>query len=97
MTPAIVRPAAAGDIEQAFGWYEEQRPGLGREFLDALRETVNVVREHPEAFPVLHRGARRALVRRRFPYGLFYRLEGGTIVIVACLHVRRDPRLARAR
>ena len=31
--PIVIRPAAAADIEEAFFWYERQRPGLGDEFL----------------------------------------------------------------
>jgi hypothetical protein len=29
----VIRPAAAADIEDAFVWYEQQRLGLGSEFL----------------------------------------------------------------
>jgi len=88
----IVRPAAAADIEDAYQWYESQRPGLGEEFLGALRVTRDRVLEQPEAFPVLHRDTRRALIPQRFPYGLFYRVYGDTIVIVACMHAKRNPR-----
>jgi plasmid stabilization system protein ParE len=92
VTHVIVRPAAARDIEQTYQWYESRRPGLGEEFLQALNATRDRVIEHPEAFPGLHRATRRALIRRRFPYGLFYRVYGDTIVIVACMHARRNPR-----
>jgi hypothetical protein len=37
VTPILVRPAAAADIDQAFLWYERRRPGLGDEFLAALQ------------------------------------------------------------
>jgi len=56
----VVRPAAAADIE-AYEWYESQQPGLGDEFLAALRTTRDRLLEHPEAYPVLHRNTRRAL------------------------------------
>ena len=92
MTQVIVRPAAAADIEDAYQWYESQRLGLGEEFLAALRLTHDRMLEHPEAFPVLHRDTRRALIPRRFPYGLFYRIYSDTIVVVACMHAKRDPR-----
>ena len=91
MKHVIVRPAAAADIEDAFQWYEARRPGLGDEFLLALNSTRTRVRDHPEAYPVLHRTTRRALLPRRFPYGLFYRVYGEAIVIVACMHAKRDP------
>lgn len=92
MKQVLVRPAAAADIDDAYRWYESQRPGLGEEFLAALRLTRDRVVEHPEAFPVLHRDTRRALIPRRFPYGLFYRIYGDTVVVVACMHAKRDPR-----
>lgn len=91
MKQVIVRPAAAGDIERAYQWYESQRRGLGEEFLAALRSTRDRVLEYPDAFPVLHRDTRRALIPRRFPYGLFYRIYGDTVVVVACMHAKQDP------
>lgn len=97
MKRVIVRPAAAADIEDAYRWYESQRPGLGEEFLAALRSTQDRVLEHPEACPVLHRDTRRALIPERFPYGLFYRIYGDTVVVVACMHAKRDPRRWRRR
>lgn len=92
MKQIIVRPAAAADIEDAYQWYEWQRPGLGEEFLGALRVTRDRVLEQPKAFPVMHRDTRRALIPQRFPYGPFYRVYGDMIVIVACMHAKRDPR-----
>ncbi|MFQ5807626.1 MAG: type II toxin-antitoxin system RelE/ParE family toxin [Phycisphaerae bacterium] len=97
MKRVVVRPAAAADIEDAYRWYESQGPGLGEEFLAALRSARDRVLEHPEAYPVLHRSTRRALIPERFPYGLFYRLYGDTIVVVACMHASRDPRLWQRR
>jgi len=52
---------------------------LGAEFLEAPGSTQDRVLEHPEAYPVLHRDTRRALVPERFPYGLFYRVYGDTL------------------
>lgn len=92
MKRVVVRPAAAADIEDAYEWYESQHPGLGDEFLAALGATRDRLLEHPEAYPVLHRNTRRALIPQRFPYALFYRLYGDTIVIVACMHAKRAPR-----
>jgi plasmid stabilization system protein ParE len=88
----VVRPAAAADIEDAYRWYELQRPGLGEDSLAALVSTRDRVLEHPEAYPILHRDTRRALIPEHFPYGLFYRIYDDAIVVVACMHASRDPR-----
>ncbi len=92
----IVRPAAAADIEDAHRWYCEKRSGLGAESVAAVRDAGSRLSESPEAYPILHREARRTRLKR-FPYSLVYRVYPECIVIVACLHGRRDPRKWRAR
>ena len=94
--PIVVRTAAAADIDEAFLWYESQRPGLGEEFLAAVQSTSDSIAAHPAMYPVIHRDTRRALVQR-FPYGTFDRVYGEVIVVVACMHGRRDPRRWKSR
>lgn len=92
----VVRPAAAADIDEAFLWYEAQRPGLGHEFLAAAQTLIDAVAQHPPRYPVVRRNTRRALLRR-FPYAVFFRTYDEIVVIVACIHGRRDPRRWQAR
>jgi plasmid stabilization system protein ParE len=92
----ILRPAATADIGEAYAWYEAQRAGLGQEFRDSVDAALLLVAAAPRAYPILHRDTRRALLRR-FPYGLFYRLVDEQVVVVACMHAKRDPRSWRAR
>jgi plasmid stabilization system protein ParE len=92
----IYRPAAAADIDGAYARYERERRGLGEEFLTEVYATARSVLEMPEAYPVVVRQTRRALVHR-FPYGLFYRILDGSIVFVACFHTSRNPALWKRR
>lgn len=96
MKPPIFRPAAAADVEDAYRWYEAQRIGLGEEFLASVSEVKESLLANPERFPVVHRETRRALLHR-FPYGLYYRIVNDQIVVVACMHARRDPRRWQSR
>jgi plasmid stabilization system protein ParE len=86
----IVRPAAAADVEEAFSWYERQRSGLGEELLDAVDAALREIVAFPLRQTVIFRDTRRILLRR-FPYAVFYRAYPSTIVVVACMHGRRDP------
>lgn len=92
-----VRPEAEADIEEAFQWYEDRSPGLGRRFLDAVESSIDLVRTSPQRFPATHRDAslsiRRALVDG-FPYGLFFIWDAtaDALSVIACMHARRDPR-----
>jgi hypothetical protein len=40
---------------------------------------------------------RRALLRSRFPYCVFYSIEGEEAVVVGCFHAHRDPEVWRLR
>lgn len=92
----IVRPAAAADIDEAFLWYQTQRPGLGHEFLAAADTLIDAIAEHPLRYPVVRRNTRRALLRR-FPYAMYFRIYDNVIVVVACMHGRRNPRRWQVR
>lgn len=92
----VVRPAASADIDEAFLWYEGQRAGLGHEFLAAAQRLIDAVVQHPLRYPVVRRNTRRALLRR-FPYAIYFRVYDEAIVVVACMHGRRNPRRWQVR
>jgi plasmid stabilization system protein ParE len=92
----LIRPAAAADLQDAFDWYERQQSGLGAEFREAVRETLRDIAAGPMLYQAVYRDTRRALLRR-FPYGLYYRIYPDAVVVVACMHGRRNPRRWKAR
>ena len=96
MTPLIFRAAAAADVEDAYRWYEGRHQGLGDQFLAAVQQALDSILRHPEGAPLIHRDTRRSLLRR-FPYGIHYRVIAGEVVVVACFHAKRDPRMSRSR
>jgi plasmid stabilization system protein ParE len=83
-------PAVEADVEAAFDWYEGEEPELGFEFLEELRAAYHRIVDHPFGYQDLRSGIRRALTRR-FPYAVYFSVEGETIVIVAVLSTARDP------
>ncbi len=88
--------AAVGDIERARDWYETRRPGVGVTFIMRVDEAIQSIAANPQAYQQIHRDVRRARLRR-FPYGLYYRVEVDESVVLAYLHFRRDPSLVVAR
>ena len=94
--PVITRPAATAEIETAYRWYEDEREGLGSEFLKAVDKIVKEIAENPERFPIIRRDIRRAILRR-FPYSILYRIVAGHVVVIACFHGKRNPKVWRSR
>jgi plasmid stabilization system protein ParE len=86
----ISEPPADAEVEAAFEWYENERQGLGLEFLDELRAAYNRVADGPHKYQELRGGIRRAFLRR-FPYAVYFAIEGDVVVVVAVLHASRDP------
>jgi plasmid stabilization system protein ParE len=87
----IVREKAASDLAQARDYYEEQREGLGDEFLHSVNLVFDRIESMPEVPAFVHRDIRRALVRR-FPFAVYYRIVDDEVVIIAVIHSHRDPK-----
>ena len=79
------------DVEGIFDYYEVQRAGLGEEFLGELGEILSRVRRLPLSNRTIWRDVRRARFYRFPHYGMFHRIEGSLIAIVAVYHASRDP------
>lgn len=92
----LVRSEAEADIEESFNWYEDECPGLGHEFRNALSSTIALMRSNPQLFPVIHRHIRRAIVKR-FPHAFFFFIADETVIVTACVHHKRDPKIWKRR
>ena len=84
-----IRAEAESDIDSAFDWYESQRLGLGDEFLVSLHDAIDRIRQRPEAHPRFNERFQCSLLNR-FPYGVFFTVEAGHIIVFGVLHGRRD-------
>ncbi|WP_306477818.1 type II toxin-antitoxin system RelE/ParE family toxin [Methyloversatilis sp.] len=86
----LVRPEAECDLASSYAFYQECRRGLGDDFLSSVEESFERISKNPFLYPDIHRGIRRALLRR-FPYGVFYFVMDGRISVLAVLHAARNP------
>ena len=92
----IIRSEAEVELGEAFAWYENRVSGLGSEFLLCIDAVLNAVSRNPLLYPQVHRNIRRALTRR-FPYEVFFIVDGQCVVILAVFHAKRDPNIWRKR
>jgi len=89
--PLLITPEAEADIAEARAWYEGKREGLGEEFILCVEAGLDHIRRAPAAATEVVPGVRRVVVRR-FPYGIFYRVDPDQIAVLAVYHSKRDPR-----
>ena len=86
----VSAPRADLDVDAAFEWYENERSGLGLEFLDELRATYDRIADGPLKYQLIRSGIRRVLLRR-FPYAVYFAVEGDVLVVLTVLRASRDP------
>lgn len=88
--PLVFHPAAQEELDAAYAWYEGELKGSGEALLAEVRNVLQRIDENPAAYAQVYRDVRRGLTRR-FPYGVFYRIETERIVVLAVYHGSRDP------
>ena len=81
---------ALEEYAEAVGFYEEQAPGLGRDFFEEVERVLRMVGERPGIGSPFDPPFRKAYCRR-FPFAVVYREEGDTLWIHAVMHLRRKP------
>ncbi len=86
----VIRHKAKNDIFAVFRWYKAHHPGLEEDWLAAVDVALVRITQFPLAYPVVYKEVRRMVVNR-FPYHLFFTVQGKTVRVLNCLHARRDP------
>lgn len=89
MTVQFLQRAVA-EYNSAIDFYESQQPGLGFDFAHEVDATVKKIIAFPNAWQLVSNDVRRCLLSR-FPYGLMYAVEDGTIIILSVFDLRRNP------
>jgi len=87
---------AEAELFEAIVYYNQQSEGLGYEFAAEIRRTINRIVQYPEAWSPLSERTRRCRTNR-FPYGIIYQIRPETILIIAVMHLRQDPRKWKER
>ena len=83
-------PQAESDLRIGRAWYEERSPGVGDAFLHEFFATIDDILEHPLLYRTEQGDVRRRLLRR-FPYSIYFLVEGTVVLVVGVFHCARDP------
>ena len=86
-----IQPSALADLREGFRFYEAKESGLGSYFLDTLFSDIDSLQLyagiHSVHFECFHR-----LLSKRFPYAVYYQINGSVVAVRAVLDLRRDPK-----
>ena len=86
----VFKQLAEAEIAEAFAWYAQPEIDKGRDFIADLERVERFIRMNPSLYPLVEGDIHRANLRR-FPYSLFYVVDGETVSVLSCFHQHRDP------
>ena len=85
------RPEIPSELASAANWYDDQRAGLGEEFLCEYHLALDALLESPHLHAPDEMGIRFRRLKR-FPYRICYRVIENEILVAAVFHAQRDPK-----
>jgi len=92
----VILDEAKRDLIEGFRFYEEQGSGLGSYFLANPYADIESLKlyagTHGRPYKHYYR-----LLSHRFPFAVFYKIEGDSAFIYAVLDCRRNPAWIRKR
>ena len=77
-------------------YYADISPRLAESFIKAIESGIDDILAYPEAWQIVEEDVRRHLIRR-FPFGIYYCVEGDLIMIYAVIHMSRQPDYWKSR
>ena len=83
-------PDADAEFFESIEYYEQCEIGLGQDFSIEVYSAVQIILNHPIAWPIIEDDVRRCLINR-FPFGILYSIEENEIFILAVMNQHRNP------
>lgn len=96
MMPLRFHPEADAEMMEAAVIYETQQQDLGKRFLSAVQNSVNLIQINPALYPVIHIDVRRC-VTKIFPFNVLFRVTSSQIIVIAIMHQSRNPDYWKSR
>jgi plasmid stabilization system protein ParE len=94
----VISAFAKADLSDVSKWYENQQKGLGKRFLNEMKDAFDIICKNPVGFPIRYDNY-RIYYTKIFPYGIHYQYIdiNNEIRIKAIFHTARNPQIWEQR
>lgn len=94
---SLFEPEAKAEFFDAIVWYENESPGLGKEFAAEVLGAVDRVLVQPELFRKVRGRARKVRLKRFKAYSIYFAIKDDVFSILSVFHGARNPAELRRR
>jgi len=95
--PIIFQTAAKVEFAGAIAWYDNERPGLGKEFAQEVYQALERAGSQPEIFRKVRGRARKIRLKRFKAYNIYFAIKDDVFSVVSVFHGSRNPAELRKR
>jgi plasmid stabilization system protein ParE len=93
----LFEPEAKTEFFEAIVWYENESPGLGKEFAQEVFEALESAQDQPELFRKVRGRARKVRLKRFKAYSIYFGIKENVFSVVSIFHGARNPAELRRR
>ncbi len=93
-----VSQLAEEELDDAIGWYEQEKPGLGIAFLNRFFNQLAYLKDNPYLYQEVYQSYRRALISK-YPYAIYYSVDKQRQIVdvLAVWHTSKNPERLKGR
>jgi plasmid stabilization system protein ParE len=92
--PVRLRKKALADVSRIRTWCRKIDPVLEDRFVRALNDGLDRIEAHPFSYQVVYRNTQRVILDK-FPYSIYFLIQDASVIVLAVIHHKRNPELAR--
>jgi len=92
----IIKPVVIDDATDIVTYYTQESDALGERFYNQLLATLIKIQTNPFTFSYVKKPVRRCKLSK-FPYKIYYTINGNTIFILGVAHAKRSNAFVRRR
>jgi plasmid stabilization system protein ParE len=93
----VFKPDAKFEFFEAIEWYENECPGLGKEFSQEVIQALERAHSQPEIFRVVRGRARKIRLKRFKAYSIYFAIKDDAFSVISVFHGARNPAELRRR
>ncbi len=94
---SFFEPEAKAEFFEAIVWYENESPGLGKEFAGEVLGAIERARLQPELFRKVRGRAHKVRLKRFKAYSIYFAIKDDILSVVSVFHSARNPEELRRR
>lgn len=90
----IYLPLVYEDIKETNDFYNSRKKGLGKEFVNTVKQEFKIILKNPLIFEIKYNNTRIAFTER-FPFGIHFEIQENTnrIVVTGVYHTARNSEI----